>query len=72
MSKPERKLIGIRFTLSEAEAEMEAIERSGLTPTEFRRNALATLMESYGVEFPNDMPTVGTTTPRNEIIEKSN
>lgn len=52
--------ITVHITVEEREALKQAVEKSGMTASEFRRHALKVAVESYGIEFPDNMPKRGT------------
>lgn len=54
--KPQSK---VYLTPAQAKAEAEAIRRSSLTASQFRRLALKLACEAQGVTFPDNMPGHG-------------
>ena len=54
--KPQSKVL---LTTAQFAAEAEAIKKSGLSASEFRRQALKSLIESFNIDFPENMPPHG-------------
>lgn len=46
--------IKVYVSASQKEAEAQAIRKSGMSPSEFRREALRLMCAKFGVEFPSD------------------